>query len=191
MNFKSPPSISIILILFTTLWGCSTTRQNHSVGSSIYNSSNAGLIAGKMNHESEFGSYFEFRSTSTGKTYEWSAADDYMFWLPPGQYELSLITSREGHRIPLTDPFSFNVATGKINYIGDVEYGCVDAPRQSSAWYKIRDCGIYTEASCPVRPIAVCTEDKMEQTVSQLKAHFPSTSSMEVINAMMSRPLVE
>lgn len=183
--FKTYPIVAIGLA--GLLAGCAPMPTSMALDSTVYNAQNAGLVVGELLEGAPYGTFLKFRDTNTGKTYGWSAQDDYSAWLPAGEYEVSRLGHRRGVMGAYSKPLRFSVKQGQINYLGEMVYGC-PALAQPAAVYGVINCGFLAMGECtvPGPTINVCVLDRQDQALKRFLQQHPERASLPVRNAVMS-----
>jgi hypothetical protein len=170
------------------LAGCSSMPAPMALDSTVYNEQNAGLVVGALIQDGPYGTYLEFRDITSDKTYGWGAKDDYSAWLPAGEYEVSRLGHRRGVMGAYSKPLRFTVTQGKLNYLGEMVYGC-SAVAQPVAMYGVMNCGFLALGECtvPHASVNVCVVDRQDQAIKHFLQQHPDKSLLPVHNAIMSR----
>jgi hypothetical protein len=130
----------------------------------------------------------QFRDISNDKTYAWGPKDDYVAWLPAGDYEVSRLGNRQGAMGAYSKPLRFTVVQGQLNYLGELVYGC-STVAQPVAVYGVLNCGFLALGECtvPRASVNVCVVDRQDQAIKHFLHQHPEQSRLPVHNALMSR----
>lgn len=169
--------------------GCATMPDEMALDSKVYSAQNAGLVLGALVQGGPWGTWIDFREVNTGKTYGWGTKDYYSAWLPAGTYDVDELGSRQGVMGPYSKPLRFTVVNGRINYLGEMTYGC-PLSAQPVATYGVEYCGLLALATCSVSnpDVAICLADRQEQTVRTFLKQHPQFSGLSVVRSVMSVP---
>nr|WP_298165778.1 hypothetical protein [uncultured Pseudomonas sp.] len=167
---------------------CASVPPEIALGSRVYNAGNAGLAVGSLVGGGPYGTWLEFREVESGKSYGWGVKGEYAVWLPPGEYEVYKLGARQGVMGAFSEPLTFNIEIGAINYLGELIYGCPVVLRPE-ALYGVMDCGFLAAGQCtvPAPSEGICVSDKQTQAVDHLIGKTSSLSAMDIKSAVMKR----